>query len=96
MPEAPPLPDELRGHLREMVEAQQSGKYQQVMGFAPARGRRVWVQAAGGKEEFALCEGVEPAQLRALAAAGLLTVNTPRSHWRLRLRPEAFEAVGSA
>ncbi|BAM02451.1 hypothetical protein [Phycisphaera mikurensis] len=89
-----PLPDdELRGFLREMVEAQQSGKHEPVMGFAPARGRRVWVKAAEGGEETPLCEGITPKQLRALAAAGLMSVTTPRSYWRLRLRPAAFDAV---
>ncbi len=93
MPETPSLSGELRGHLKEMVQAQRSGTYEPVMGFAPARGRKVWVKSVEGGEETSLCEGITIEQLRALDAAGLMSVTTPRSHWRLRLRPAAFAAV---
>lgn len=93
MPDAPAIDDELRGYLKELVQAQQSGRHQPVMGFAPARGRKVWVMALDDGKETSLCEGITPGQLRSLAAAGLMSVTTPRSSWRLRLRPAAFEAV---
>ncbi len=93
MPDMPTLDDDLRGFLKEMVEAQQSGKYEPAMGFAPARGRKVWVKAIEGGEETSLCESITTKQLRSLDAAGLMSVTTPRSHWRLRLRPAAFEAA---
>ena len=93
MTDASTLSEELRGHLQEMVKAQQSGRYEPVMGFAPARGRKVWVKSVEGGEETSLCEGITIEQLRSLDAAGLMSVTTPRSHWRLGLRPAAFAAV---
>lgn len=87
------LNDELRGFLKQLVEAQRSGRYEPAMGFAAARGRGVWAKRIEGGEEEKLCEGISPQQLRVLGAAGLLSITTPRSYWRLRLRPAAFEAA---
>ena len=96
MPEAYAIDDELRGHLKRLVEAQRSGKYAPAMGFARQQGLKVWAKPVEGGDEEVVCEGITTEQLRALGAAGLLSVTTPRSYWRLRLRPAAFEAVDAA
>lgn len=93
MSDTPSLDPELRGFLSALVTAQRSGKYQPAMGFARRRGLKVWAKPVGGGDEEVVCEGITTDQLRSLDAAGLMSVTTPRSYWRLRLRPAAFEAV---
>ena len=93
MSDAPSLSDELRRHLACLVKAQRSGKYAPAMGYARQRGMQVWAKPVEGGGEEAVCDGVTPEQLRKLGAAGLLSITRPRSYWRLRLRPAAFEAA---
>ena len=93
MADAPALDDELRGHLTALVKAQRTGRYDPAMGYARQRGMQVWAKRIEGGDEEAVHDGVTPEQLRELGAAGYLSITRPRSYWRLRLRPAAFEAA---
>ena len=93
MPDSANLSDKVRGHLEAMVEAQRSGRYEPAMGFARQKGLAVIVKEVEGGDQERICEGITTKDLRALDAAGLMSVTTPRSYWRLRLRPAAFGAA---
>lgn len=88
------LPDNLKAHLAELVAKQKTGRYGQRMGYKPSHGLHVvLIENETGKEDTA-CEGITRDDLRKLARAGMITVNTPRAAWAIRLRNAALDAAG--
>ncbi len=87
------LPDNLQAWLKELVTQQQSGKFADRMGYSPSRGMHVVLIAKEGGGEETACEGITRNDLRKLQAAGLISINTPRATWALRLRAAANDAA---
>jgi hypothetical protein len=87
----PDLPDPLKIYVAELVERQQTGQYQALMGYTPSRGKHVHLKPIeNGGEKATACEGITRTDLRKLEAAGLISINTPRSTWAVKLRPAAY------
>ncbi len=88
----PDLSDTLKAYVAELVKLQQTGQYRDLMGYAPNLGKHVHLTAKEGNQTTTACEGITRPDLRKLEGAGLISVNTPRSTWTVKLRPAAFGA----
>ncbi|MEM9754084.1 MAG: hypothetical protein AAF916_11965 [Planctomycetota bacterium] len=87
----PELSDSLKAYVLELAKLQQTGKYATLMGYSPARGKHVHLKATEGDDHATACDGITREDLRKLQAAGLISVNTPRSTWTFKLRSVAFD-----
>lgn len=87
------MDSQLLTYLKELVAAQQSGRYLDQMGYVPSRKMCVTLRKQEGGGHDQACEGITRSQLRKLEGLKLMSINSPRSSWVLRLRPAAFEAV---
>ncbi len=84
---------QLTAFVKELVAASQSGKYDEQMGFVPGRKLCINARHKGGETYDEFCQGITAAQLRKLEGAKLISINSPRSSWTIKLRPAAFDAV---
>ncbi|MEM8782446.1 MAG: hypothetical protein AAGE65_06260 [Planctomycetota bacterium] len=86
-----PIADPLKAYVQELVKLQQTGKYYPHMGYTPSRGLCLFLKAQEGDDHATACDGITRQDLRKLKRAGLISVTTPRSTWRVRLRLAAFD-----
>ncbi|MEM7576396.1 MAG: hypothetical protein AAF328_02880 [Planctomycetota bacterium] len=84
------LADNLKAYVQELVKLQQTGQYDALMGYKPSRGLCVHLKPQDGGEGVTACDGITRQDLQKLRGAGLITVNTPRAAWSLKLRPAAY------
>lgn len=88
------LSDTLQGYVKQLVEKQRTGQFEELMGYSPHLGMYVILKSKVDGQETTAAEGITRQDLRKIGAAGWISVNTPRSTWAIKLRPAAFEKFG--